>query len=124
MKNVVDLSWLPLVSVLVYVAAFAIGLGPVPWVVMSEVIPLKTRSLSSSIAVVGVWLSNVLITKEVFDLEAAITNYGTFWLCAGINLGCCIFVIFVVPETKGRTLEEIEKYFDKEKNTANTGLKL
>ena len=114
-KNNTTLSWLSLTSVLVYVAAFSVGLGPVPWLVAGEIVPLKTRSLTSSIGVICVWLSNFLITKEIFDLEAEITDYGTYWLCAGINFGCFLFVLFLLPETKGKTLEEIEKYFDKEK---------
>ena len=117
-----NISRLSLVSVLLYVAAFSIGLGPVPWVIVGEIIPLKTRSFSSSIAAIGVWMSNLLVTKEIFDLEAAITNYGTYWLFGGINLGCCLFVIFVVPETKGRTLEQIEKLFEEEKDVTKTSL--
>ena len=112
-ENITTLSWLSLVSVLVYAAALAIALGPIPWLVAGEIIPLKTRSLTSSIGVIGVWLSNFLITKEIFDLEDAITDYGTYWLCAGINFCCLLFVLILLPETKGKTLEEIEEGFEK-----------
>ena len=107
-----ELSWLSLTSVLVYIAAFSIGWGPVPWIMMSELLPSKTRGASSGICNLINWNVSFLVTKEFSDLETAITDYGAFWLFAGINFAGFIYVLFLVPETKGKTLEEIEVYFE------------
>ncbi|XP_067165329.1 solute carrier family 2, facilitated glucose transporter member 8 isoform X2 [Apteryx mantelli] len=106
-----SLSWLAVVSLGLFVAGFALGWGPIPWLVMSEIFPLKAKGISSGACVLTNWVMAFLVTKEFHDLIDFLTSYGTFWLFSAF---CCmnvIFTAFYVPETKGRTLEQIEAYF-------------
>uniref|UniRef100_A0A8C0FEE1 Solute carrier family 2, facilitated glucose transporter member 8 n=1 Tax=Bubo bubo TaxID=30461 RepID=A0A8C0FEE1_BUBBB len=105
-----SISWLAVVSLGLFVAGFALGWGPVPWLVISEIFPLKARGISSGACVLTNWVMAFLVTKEFNDL-GFLTSYGTFWLFSAF---CCLnvtFTAFYVPETKGQTLEQIEAYF-------------
>ncbi|KFO86129.1 Solute carrier family 2, facilitated glucose transporter member 8, partial [Buceros rhinoceros silvestris] len=104
-------AWLAVVSLGLFVAGFALGWGPVPWLVISEIFPLKARGVSSGACVLTNWIMAFLVTKEFQDFIAFLTAYGTFWLFSAF---CClnvIFTAFYVPETRGQTLEQIEAYF-------------
>ncbi|NXJ65377.1 GTR8 protein, partial [Rostratula benghalensis] len=105
------ISWLAVVSLGLFVAGFALGWGPVPWLVISEIFPLKAKGISSGACVLTNWVMAFLITKDFNDFIGFLTAYGTFWLFSAF---CCLSVIFTalyVPETKGQTLEQIEAYF-------------
>ena len=106
-----SLGWLALTSLLGYIVAFSLGWGPIPMLVMSEIFPAKARGRASSIAALSSWITAFIVTKEYATLRAAVGDHGTFWLFA---IGCVLGLIFVgrsVPETKGKTLEDIELYF-------------
>jgi SP family facilitated glucose transporter-like MFS transporter 8 len=105
------LNWLSLVSLFGYVIFFSLGLGAVPWIIMSEVFPERVRGIASSVATVLNWICSFILTKFFAQMKEAITDYGTFWFFSVMCLGCAIFVQLVVPETKGRSLEEIEASF-------------
>lgn len=111
------LAWLALSSMGIYIAGFAIGWGPIPWLVMSEIFPVKARGVASGFCVVTNWGFAFLVTKEFHDLMISLTSYGTFWLFAGFCVLNVFFTVFCVPETKGKTLEEIEAHF---RRTAQT----
>ncbi|NXI49835.1 GTR8 protein, partial [Chloroceryle aenea] len=107
----ISISWLAVVSLGLFVAGFALGWGPVPWLVISEIFPLKARGISSGACVLTNWIMAFMVTKEFHDFIAFLTSYGTFWLFSAF---CCLsltFTAFYVPETKGQTLEKIETYF-------------
>jgi sugar porter (SP) family MFS transporter len=97
-----------LVSLMLYVTCFALSLGPVTWVLLSEIFPLKIRSKAMSAAVVANWASNYLVSLVFLDLVAKLTPGGTFLLFAVISVLSFIFVQRWIPETKGKSLEEIE----------------
>ncbi|KAM6400112.1 solute carrier family 2, facilitated glucose transporter member 8 isoform 2-T2 [Rhynochetos jubatus] len=106
-----SMSWLAVATLGLFVAGFALGWGPVPWLVISEIFPLKARGISSGACVLTNWVMAFLVTKEFHDLTGFLTAYGTFWLFSAF---CCLsvtFTAFYVPETKGQTLEQIEAYF-------------
>jgi SP family facilitated glucose transporter-like MFS transporter 8 len=106
-----SLSWLALASLIVYIIAFSIGWGPIPMLIMSEIFPLKARGAASAIASVSNWLFAFIVTKEFYMLQTMLGQHGVFWL---YSLCCVIGVTFVwkfVPETKGKSLEDIELYF-------------
>ncbi|XP_077691746.1 solute carrier family 2, facilitated glucose transporter member 8 isoform X3 [Eretmochelys imbricata] len=67
-------------KVLLSISGFALGWGPIPWLVMSEIFPLKARGISSGACVLTNWFMAFLITKEFHDLTGFLTSYGTFWL--------------------------------------------
>jgi sugar porter (SP) family MFS transporter len=100
-------SWIALVCLIVYIASFAVGLGPVFWLMISEIFPLSVRSPAMSLSTVGNWSSNFLVSSFFLTLVGAISREGTFWLYAGLGLAALVFFAFRVPETKGRSLEEI-----------------
>jgi len=105
------LGWISLVSLLIFVAVFSLGWGPLPWLITAEVLPARAKSLGGGIATACNWFFAFLTTKEFESLELALQNFGAFWLFAGICLVGVIFVFFYVPETKGKSLEEIEAEF-------------
>jgi sugar porter (SP) family MFS transporter len=91
-----------------YIASFAISLGPVFWLMISEIYPLNIRGSAMSIAALCNWGSNFLVALTFPVLLATLGGAGAFWLFAVLGIAAWLFVWFLVPETKGRTLEEIE----------------
>jgi SP family arabinose:H+ symporter-like MFS transporter len=105
--------WL-LIFILGYVASFAASLGPIPWVIISEIFPTKTRGVAMSFSIVMLWLAVVLITQMTPVLLEGIGGAFTFWIFMINAIILVIFVWRVVPETKQKTLEEIERSWRKE----------
>lgn len=97
-----------LVFMLTYVASFAMALGPVVWVVLAEIFPTRVRGLAMSVATVSLWIACFLVTQFV---PRMLENYGgqSYFIFAVTCAICFVFVALFVPETKGKTLEEIEK---------------
>jgi SP family galactose:H+ symporter-like MFS transporter len=94
-----------------YIASFAISLGPVFWLMISEIYPLNIRGKAMSVASLANWGSNFIVSLTFLLLINAFGQTGTFWLYGAIGVVTWFFVYFMVPETKGRTLEEIEADF-------------
>lgn len=101
-------SWLGLVALVCFMASFAIGLGPVFWLMISEIFPLGIRSKAMSVCTIANWTFNFLISYFFLALVSGIGKAGTFWLYAGFGTVATVFFASRVPETKDRTLEEIE----------------
>jgi MFS transporter, SP family, galactose:H+ symporter len=96
-------------STLVYVAFFAISLGPVFWVMISEIYPLRIRGFAMSFATAVSWLSNLVVS---FSFPILLDRFGigaTFAVYTAITLGSLLFCCLRVPETKGLSLEQIER---------------
>jgi SP family galactose:H+ symporter-like MFS transporter len=96
------------ISLIGYVAFFAIGLGPVTWVVLSEIFPLKVRGKAMTVVVFGNWLFNYLISLTFLDFIGKMGPEGTFLMYALISAIAFWFIYRYIPETKGKSLEEIE----------------
>ncbi|HET7479493.1 MAG TPA: sugar porter family MFS transporter [Rubrobacteraceae bacterium] len=94
-----------------YIASFAISLGPVFWLMISEIYPLNIRGKAMSVASLANWGSNFLVALTFPVLLATFGGAGSFWLFAVLGIVAWFFVYFWVPETKGKTLEEIEAEF-------------
>jgi MFS transporter, SP family, galactose:H+ symporter len=107
------LAWLAVTSMMVYVASFAISLGPIFWLLISEIYPLRVRSSSEGLAATFNWGSNLLVTLTFLTLLHSIGAPRTFWLYGLCAVAAWIFSYRLVPETKGRTLEEIEVFWHK-----------
>jgi SP family galactose:H+ symporter-like MFS transporter len=99
------------VSLMLYVGAFAIGLGPVFWLLISEIYPLKIRGLAMSVATAANWGANLLVALTFLTLIQAAGRWLTFWIYGIVGIIAWLFTWFWVPETKGRTLEEIEAHW-------------
>jgi len=107
------LSWLAVISMMVYVASFAISLGPIFWLLIAEIYPLKVRSSTEGLAATFNWISNLVVTLTFLTLVQAIGASRTFWLYGLFAIGAWIFSYNFAPETKGRSLEEIEEFWRK-----------
>jgi MFS family permease len=94
-----------------YIASFAISLGPVFWLMISEIYPLRIRGTAMSVASLANWGSNWAVALTFPVLLATLGGAGSFWLFAALGIVGWFFVYFRVPETKNRTLEEIEASF-------------
>ena len=101
-----------IIAVVLYIAFFSLGLGAIPWLMMSEIFPLKTRSLAASAATMLNWTLSFAVTEAFPYLKEGITPEGTFWLFAGVCVIGVLFVLTSVIETKGKTLEEITEIFE------------
>ncbi len=100
---------LVLAAILAYVVSFGIGMGPGVWVLMSELFPTRIRGRAMAIATVALWLASLLLTVTFLSLVSAIGASGTFWLYAGLSAFTFVFIWRVVPETRRKSLEEIER---------------
>jgi sugar porter (SP) family MFS transporter len=96
------------VSLMLFVSFFAIGLGPVFWLLISEIYPLSVRGSAMGVVTVANWGANLLVSLTFPVLTAGIGTPSTFWLFGLCSLAGLAFVYRVVPETKGRSLEDIE----------------
>ena len=100
-----------LILVLTYVACFAVGVGTGTWVLMAEICPTRVRGRAMAVATVCLWCGTLLVTLTFLSLVNLFTAAGVFLLYAVISIGAFFFVWRGVPETKGKTLEEIERYW-------------
>lgn len=102
-------GWLGLVCVIVFIVGFAIGLGPVFWLMISEIYPLSFRSHAMAIATIFNWAANFLVSYFFLQETAAIGQGPTFWIYGGVAVVAIVFFRAKVPETKNRSLEQIEQ---------------
>ncbi|KAJ0255847.1 Sugar transporter ERD6-like 6 [Hirschfeldia incana] len=104
------LSILSVVGVVAMVVSFSLGMGPIPWLIMSEILPVNIKGLAGSIATLANWFFSWLITMTA-NLLLAWSSGGTFTLYAVVCAFTVVFVTLWVPETKGKTLEELQALF-------------
>ena len=102
-------KWVAVAAVVIYIASFAMSLGPIGWIMISEIMPLQIRGLAMSAATVANFGFNFVVVLSFLPLLNLIGNAATFWMFAGITVLSMLFVYFFVPETKGISLEKIEK---------------
>lgn len=105
------LGWIAVGSLMTYVGFFAVGLGPVFWLILSEIYPLRIRGRAMSVGTAANWLANLIVALTFLTLTKVIGKPGTFWLYAAVTVGAWFFAYFLVPETKGKTLEQIEAHW-------------
>ncbi|CAK9800036.1 Facilitated trehalose transporter Tret1-2 homolog [Anthophora plagiata] len=108
-SDVSSLGWLPLTSLIVFMVAFSIGLGPVPWMLMGELFPSETKAVASSVAVMLNWMMVFIVTKTFPTMNTELGTDMTFWIFAVIMAGATAFTHLLVPETKGKTYQQIYK---------------
>ncbi|XP_059150758.1 proton myo-inositol cotransporter-like [Physella acuta] len=104
-------SWLPLLGMTAFVLAYAPGLGPVTWTLNAEIYPLWARSSCNAISSCVGWLCNIIFTLNFLTLAENITMYGTCWLFVALTVVGVTFVVLQVPETRNKSLEELEELF-------------
>jgi MFS family permease len=98
-----------LIALVVYIASFAFSLGPVVWTIINEIYPREVRGRMVSVATAVNWLSAWLVSQFFLTLTHTLGESGTFWLFAALCAVAFVWIWRYVPETKDRTLEEIEQ---------------
>jgi sugar porter (SP) family MFS transporter len=98
-----------IVGLMVFQGSFAIGLGPIAWLIIAEIYPISVRGSAMGIATVANWLCDFLVTVSFLSLLNAIGGMGTFLLFASLSLAAIGYFVWKIPETKGRSLQEIER---------------
>ena len=104
-------GFIVLIFVLTYVACFAVGVGTGTWVLMAEICPTRVRGRAMAVATVFLWFGTLVVTLTFLSLVNLFTAPGVFLLYAMVSIAAFLFVWRGVPETKGRTLEEIESFW-------------
>lgn len=104
-------GYLMLASILGYIFFFAIGPGVLVWLILSELLPSRIRSSGMAVALFLNSMASAILASVYLDLAHAISYAGVFWLSAATTLIYFILALFVIPETKGKSLEEVESHF-------------
>jgi len=106
-------KWIVLADVLVYLAAFDLGLGPIFWLLISEIYPTTVRAQAMSLATMAIWAADFLVTATFLTVVDHLGMRGCFLLFAGLCLVAFVFSFRMVPETRDRTLEQIENSWNR-----------
>ena len=107
----VNNTYLLMTFILTFIACFAFSFGPVLWVLLSEIYPLKIRGTAMSVATMAVWIGTTFVGQMTPWFLENLKPHGTFWFFAACMIPAIYLAIKVMPETKGKTLEEIENYW-------------
>lgn len=106
-------SWLPLAAMVLFFITLGIGLGPLPWVLLGELLPLRVKGFATGFCTAFSFGYTFLLIKEFYRLQHLLGVAGSYWFFGALLVvGSMLFAIFL-PETKGKTLEEIEQLFGK-----------
>ena len=100
-----------LIILLVYVACYSLSISPLFWLMSAEVFPNRLRGAGASASSVANWSANLLITVTFLSLITAVGKSWTFWIYAIFAALAIVFIWRFVPETKGRPLESIDRYW-------------
>ncbi|XP_064632787.1 proton myo-inositol cotransporter-like [Lineus longissimus] len=104
-------AWMAMVGLVLYLVFFAPGMGPMPWTINSEIYPLWARSTGNAVSTFTNWIFNLIVSMTFLTLTESLTRYGTFWLYAALTTLGFIVLVLLLPETKGKSLEEVEGLF-------------
>lgn len=109
--NVPYWDWIPLICFMIYISSYALGFGPIPYVVIPELVPTHTRSFVMAVGCASASFLGFLVIKSFVMMRIAIGFYGLYWLYSAVTLcGFLTYWIFI-PETKGRSIQEINELF-------------
>lgn len=112
-QNTIDsLGFLPVLSLSFYIIAFSLGLGPIPWIIPSEIFTPDIKGIASSVAGSFNWFLAFFITKFYLDVQHLIGQDTSFYIFSVVSLIGSLFVYFILPETKGKSSEEIQSMLD------------
>ncbi len=100
-----------LTSILTFIAAFAMAMGPMPWIIISEIFPARIRGRAASVGIFTLWIAIFLVAQTFPMLKQSVGLTVTYFIYSGCSLISFLFVVLVLPETKGKTLEQIEAYW-------------
>ena len=105
------------VSVTLFIFTFILGVGSVPWILISEMISLNVRGVASGLCVMTNWGMAALFSGTIMSYYSLVGPWWTMWTFSAVNLACVLFVLIFITETKGKSLEEMEKKFERRQKT-------
>ena len=114
------LGWLPLLSLIVFFIAYSGGMANVPFIIMGELFPARYRSVLGPISSSFNLLCNFTVVRCFPAMQISMGPYGTFWFFMCCTILSIVFVFFFLPETKGRTLEDIELLFSRKYSVSDS----
>lgn len=106
--DVESISWLPVVSLVIYISLYSIGWGPLPWAVMGEMFASDVKAKASGITVFVCWGLAFIITKFFSNIETVFGTHTAFWIFSACCVIAVLFAVLILPETKGKSLQEIQ----------------
>jgi len=104
-------SLLTITTMVVFIGSFAVSFGPLSWLIISEIFPLKFRGLGMSIGAFTLWTSTTVVNYSFLKIVDVLTLAGTFWAFAIMGIVSGVWGFFYIPETKGKSLEYIEEHW-------------
>lgn len=110
-EAVESIGWLPLACLSVFIIGFSCGMGPIPWLMMGELLPSRVRGFATGLCTSFNWTMAFIVTKNFSFMLESLKSWGTYWFFCAIMIFSFFLVVAVLPETKGKTLEEIEAAF-------------
>ena len=119
-----QISWLAVMCILIFMVMFSLSWGPISWILMTELFPPKAYGMAGAACNVTSWLGGFIVMKFFPVMKSSLRAQGTFWFYAGFSCLSFLFAYFFIPETKGKSLEEIEKYFKSENKNKNSSFPL
>ncbi|GAB1609065.1 proton myo-inositol cotransporter-like isoform X1 [Argonauta hians] len=111
----VSFSWLAVVGLALFLVFYAPTMGPLPWTINAEIYPLWARSTGNGLAATTCWLCNLINSVSFLSMTEALNSYGVFYLLSCMAIIGAMFCYYLLPETKGKSLEAIELLFKKDK---------
>ncbi|CAD6231436.1 GSCOCG00001406001-RA-CDS, partial [Cotesia congregata] len=114
--QVSHVGWLPVFSLVTYMATYGIGLGPLPWTIMGEMFSQEVKSKASTIVVFTNAFLAFIVSKYFIGFAVTYGQYTAFWFSGIICILCILFTVFYLPETKGRSLQEIQNNLNGKNN--------
>ncbi|KAJ8709851.1 hypothetical protein PYW08_009855 [Mythimna loreyi] len=102
------MGFLPILSLVLFIVTYCWGLGPLPWAVMSELFSIEVKAVATPIATAFCWLLSFLVTRYFSAISLALGMGGSFFIFAGCCVVAFFFTLFLVPETKGKSFQEIQ----------------
>ncbi|XP_073963516.1 facilitated trehalose transporter Tret1 [Choristoneura fumiferana] len=103
-----SIGFLPILSLVVFIVTYCVGLGPLPWAVMGELMPIEVKAIASPMATAFCWALSFLVTRYFGPISEALGMYVAFWIFGVCCVGAFFFTLFLVPETKGKSFAEIQ----------------
>ncbi|XP_034250495.1 facilitated trehalose transporter Tret1-like [Thrips palmi] len=107
-RDVSSVSWLPIILVCVYMFTFTTGWGAVVWVFLGEIFPDNIKGVATAACAATGWCASFLVTKFYPGVAAELGNYVCYWGFFALGVLSCVFVVLALPETKGKTLDEVQ----------------